>query len=209
VTRICTITFDDVAQQPGGGGGTQPPPPPGDDEQLPAPESGESVNVLPKSGTVKIKLRGSNRFVELKEGQQIPVGSTIDTTKGRVTLIAAGGQQADFYDGIFRISQGKGAKPLTTLRLVEKLSCGRRGQASTAAKRKKKRRLWGDGSGRFRTEGEYSSATVRGTRWLVQDSCTSTLTKVTRGRVAVRDFVKRKTVIVRAGKKYVAKRRGG
>jgi hypothetical protein len=204
VTRICTITFDDVAQQPGGGGGTQPPPPPGDDEQLPAPESGESVNVLPKSGTVKLKLRGSNRFVELKEGQQIPVGSTIDTTKGRVTLVAAGGQQADFYDGIFRISQGKGAKPLTTLTLVEAISCPKAGRAVVAAK-KKKRRLWGDGSGKFRTKGKHSAATVVGTRWLVEDRCASTLTRVVRGRVSVRDFAKKKTVIVRAGKKYVAR----
>ena len=90
--KTCTVTFNDVAQQQGGGGGTQPPPPPGGDEQLPQPRSGESVNVLPKSGTVKIKARGSNRFVELEKGQQIPVGSTVDTTKGRVTLIAAGGQ---------------------------------------------------------------------------------------------------------------------
>jgi hypothetical protein len=47
---------------------------------------------------------------------------------------------------------------------------------------------------------------VRGTKWLVQDSCAGTLTRVTKGAVTVRDLVKRKTVIVRAGKRYVAKR---
>ena len=88
---------------------------------------------------------------------------------------------------------------------MEKLSCPKRGKASAAAKRKKKRRLWGDGQGKFRTEGSYSSATVRGTKWLVQDRCTSTLTRVVRGRVSVRDFVKKKTVLVRAGKKYIAR----
>jgi ferric-dicitrate binding protein FerR (iron transport regulator) len=46
---------------------------------------------------------------------------------------------------------------------------------------------------------------VVGTRWLIEDRCTSTLTRVTRGRVSVRDFAKKKTVIVRAGKKYVAR----
>jgi hypothetical protein len=46
-----------------------------------------------------------------------------------------------------------------------------------------------------------------GTKWLVEDRCTSTLTRVTQGRVRVRDFVKRKTVTVRAGKKYVARAR--
>ena len=121
-----------------------------------------------------------------------------------MTLVAAGGQTATFYDGIFRIGQGKGAKPLTTLTLVEKLSCPKAGNAIAAAK-KKKRRLWGDGSGKFRTKGKHSAATVVGTKWLVEDRCTSTLTRVVRGRVSVRDFVKKKTVIVRAGKKYVAR----
>jgi hypothetical protein len=167
------------------------------------------VNALPKSGTVKIKLPGTSTFVVLAEGRQIPVGTIVDATKGRVTLVAAsnktgGTASADFYGGIFKLGQTKGSKPITTLKLVEKLSCAKRGKASAAAK-KKKRRLWGDGKGRFRTEGSYSSATVRGTRWLTEDRCDSTLTKVERGSVSVRDFVKKKTVIVRAGKKYVAK----
>jgi hypothetical protein len=124
-----------------------------------------------------------------------------------VTLEAAGGSQATFYDGLFRFGQGKGAKPLTTLTLIEKLSCPKKGgKASVAAKKKKKkRRLWGDGNGKFRTQGEFSSATVRGTRWLTEDGCDSTLTRVVKGSVSVRDFVKRKTVVVKAGKKYVAK----
>ena len=44
-----------------------------------------------------------------------------------------------------------------------------------------------------------------GTKWLVEDRCKSTLTRVVRGRVSVRDFVKKKTVIVRRGKKYIAR----
>jgi hypothetical protein len=190
----------------GGGGSQQPPPPPQDDQQeLPPPQAGKTVNALPAQGTVKIRLPGGERFVELDEGQQVPVGTVFDTLKGRVTLVAAGGQEATFYGGVFKIGQGSGAKPLTTLKLVEKLSCAKRGKASAAARKKKKRRLWGDGKGRFRTEGEFSSATVRGTKWLVEDRCTSTLTRVVKGSVSVRDKVKRKTVIVRAGKKYVAK----
>ena len=184
-----------------------PPPPPVDDDDLPPPVAGQSVNVLPKSGTVKVKLPGSKRFRTLAAGEQLPVGTIVDTRKGRITLFAAGGQTADFYGGVFKIGQGKGAKPLTTLTLVEKLSCAKPGKASAAAKKKRKRRLWGDGKGRFRTKGKYSAATVRGTKWLTEDRCDSTLTRVKQGRVAVRDFVKRKTVIVRAGKKYVAKRR--
>jgi hypothetical protein len=155
---------------------------------------------------VRVRLQGTSRFVELSEPQQLPVGTVVDTLRGRITLVAAGGQTATFYAGVFRIGQGKGARPLTTLTLVEKLTCPKAGRAVAAA-RKKKRRLWGDGSGRFRTKGKHSAATVVGTKWLVEDRCTATLTRVRRGRVSVRDFVKKRTVIVRAGKKYVAKAR--
>ena len=126
---------------------------------LPPPVIGKAVNALPKSGTVKIKLPGSSAFVVLTEGQQIPVGTIVDATKGRVTIVAAadkngGTATADFYDGIFKLGQTKGATPITTLKLVEKLSCGKSvKKASAAAKKKKKRHLWGDGKGKFRTDG--------------------------------------------------------
>ena len=87
----CDIgAYEYVPPAPQGGGGNQPPP----DDELPEPEAGETVNALPARGTVKIRLPGTNRFVELDEGQQIPVGTVVDTLKGRVTLVAAGGQQA-------------------------------------------------------------------------------------------------------------------
>ena len=186
---------------------SQPPQPPPEDQELPPPVVGKSVNALPARGTVKIKLPGTNRFIELDEGQQIPVGTVVDTRKGRVRLVAAsnrsgGTSTALFYDGLFKLGQSKGSKPITTLTLVEKLACGG-GKASTAAKKKKKRRLWGDGKGRFRTKGKHSAATVLGTKWMVEDRCDSTLTRVARGKVSVRDG--RKTVIVRKGKKYVAR----
>jgi CSLREA domain-containing protein len=203
-SRTCTVTADDV-----------PPPvaqPSVNAQQLPPPVAGKSVNALPKSGTVKVKLPGSVAYVNLEEAQQLPVGTVVDARKGHVTLVAAadnagGTATAEFWAGIFRLGQTKGATPTTVLTLVEKLSCPRAGRASVAAKGKKKRRLWGDGSGKFRTKGKHSAATVVGTRWLVEDKCRSTLTRVVRGRVSVRDFVKKKTVIVRAGKKYVARAR--
>ncbi len=65
--------------------------------------------------------------------------------------------------------------------------------------------LWGSGKGKFRTSGKYSSATVRGTIWLVQDRCEGTLTKVSRGTVQVADFQRNKTVSVTAGHSYLAR----
>jgi prealbumin domain-containing protein len=180
-----------------------------------APAVGRLVNATPKSGTVRIKLPNRKRFRRLTEGEQLPVGTIVDTLKGRITLYAAANRsggiaKADFYDGIFKIGQTKGKRPITTLTLVEKLTGCKtgKGKASAAAKKKKKkRRLWGNGKGRFRTKGKHSAATVVGTKWLVEDRCTSTLTKVARGRVSVRDFVKRKTVVVKKGKRYIARAR--
>ena len=135
------------------------------------------------------------------------MGSTVNTKKGAVELtsLSAPGappQTAVFSEGIFRISQRGN---VTELKLTEALApCPKRARA--AAKKPKTRKLWGKGRGRFRTAGIYSAATVRGTRWLTQDSCSGTLTRVTEGVVSVRDNVKGKTVIVRAGKSYTARR---
>jgi CSLREA domain-containing protein len=185
--------------------GGRPPEP-----QLPPPVPGETVNVSLSSGIVKIKLPGSDEFFELRDGQQVPVGSTLDTIKGSVNLVAAanetgGTAKAKFYKGVFRIGQTRGRKPLTTLTMTGKLSCGG-GKASAAAKKKKKRRLWGDGKGRFRTKGKHSAATVLGTKWLVEDRCNGTLTKVKRGKVSVRQFKPPRTIRLRAGQQYFAKR---
>jgi hypothetical protein len=111
-------------------------------------------------------------------------------------------EKAEFRAGIFRVTQSRG---ITDLKLTEKLSCSRR--ASTAQRKPKKRKLWGKGTGRFRTTGSYSAATIRGTEWLVQDTCNSTLTRVKVGVVTVRDKVKKRTIVLRKGKRYVARPR--
>ncbi len=72
------------------------------------------------------------------------------------------------------------------------------------ARRRTIRRLRGRGRGRFRTRGRYSAATVRGTDWTATDRCDGTLTSVRRGRVVVRDFRRKKNIVVRAGKSYLA-----
>jgi len=182
---------------------------------LPPPVAGKTVNVKLARGTVRLKLPGTKRFIKLTEDMQVPLGTIFDTTHGRVTLTSAADRNgrtahAWFYSGIFKVGQTRGARPITDLSLAgAKPSCGRRAgkRAAVAAKKKKKsRRLWGDGSGAFRTTGQLSAATVRGTKWVVIDRCDGTLTRVVRGVVAVRDFKRHKTVIVRAGKQYLARR---
>jgi hypothetical protein len=167
----------------------------------PTPVAGESVGAKPTSGTVLIKLPGSTKFVPL-DPSVIKNGAEVDTRNGTVEITRADGGSAKFSDGIFKLSQSAG---LTTLTLSEKLTgCKTAKKASAAATKPKTRKLWGDGKGKFRTRGQYSAATIRGTKWLVQDTCTTTLTRVTQGVVAVEDFAKKKTVLVKQGKRYTA-----
>jgi hypothetical protein len=82
---------------------------------------------------------------------------------------------------------------------------GARAAAAATGRRPPRRALWGrDDHGRFRTRGSNSVATVRGTAWYVEDRCDGTLTRVSKGSVSVRDLRRERTVIVNAGKSYLA-----
>ena len=184
----------------------------GQQQQSPVPVLGQTV-VAGKvgSGTVRVKGR-DGKFRTLGANEAIPLGSEVDATKGRVRLAAAapGGvvQTAEFYQGAFVVTQTGGRKPITQLALSTKLSCGKKGRkAQASAKKKKVRRLWGDGNGNFRTRGRNAAATVRGTKWLTEDRCDSTKISVRRGKVLVRDFLKRRNVLVKQGRSYVARKK--
>ena len=171
----------------------------------------KSVGVKLVSGRVGIRRPGSKQDVDLTGSDVIPLGSTIDAEHGALMLSSvpragAAPQTAKFYEGVFKVTQTGG---ITQLTLAQPLASCRRAKGASAAAKKKpsKRHLWGDGKGAFRTSGKYSSATVRGTKWLVQDSCAGTLTRVVRGSVKVRDNVRHKTITVAAGKSYLAKPR--
>ena len=82
-----------------------------------------------------------------------------------------------------------------------------RSRGGAAAARKRKRRLFSSVKGRFRTRGRNASATVRGTSWTMTDTCAGTLTVVKSGSVTVRDLVKRKTVKLKKGQRYMARSR--
>jgi len=166
----------------------------------PPPVENNSVDASPVAGSVLIKVNG--KFVPLSD-QLVTNGAEIDARKGKIEITTAAKEKAVFSDGIFKVSQSGG---LTTLTLTEKLDCSSK-RARAAAKKPKTRKLWGDGKGRFRTKGSYSAATIRGTRWLVQDTCTSTLTRVTQGVVSVQDFPRKRSITLRAGKRYTAKPR--
>jgi len=144
----------------------------------------------------------------------IPYNAIVDVTRGRLVLVADTGtltvNGAGGISAVFKLLRGTDRKkPVVELRLQggNFSVCPKRKTSSVGAAKTVIRQLWGDGKGKFRTKGEFSSATVRGTKWLVEDRCDGTLTRVKKGKVAVRDFVRKRTVIVRAGRQYLAKRR--
>ena len=144
----------------------------------------------------------------------MPVGTTIDATRGTLKLTNIKNstgklQTGSFWGGAFSFRQSRGKQGTTVLTLTAPMSCAksRLHTASTTAN-KRTRQLWGkDNNGRFVTRGRSAVATVRGTAWFTRDTCEGTLVSVTRGSVAVRDLVRKVTVIVRAGHKYLARLR--
>ncbi|MBA3262060.1 MAG: hypothetical protein H0T69_06270 [Thermoleophilaceae bacterium] len=192
---------------------------------LPAPQLGENVNVGVVDGTVLVGTRtgGTVRYVRLEEARQIAVGSFLDTKRGTVRLVGATGsgsktQAGNFFQGIFQVRQSrkKSAKGLTELRLgggnfgscrAKARGSGNSRIGARAARGKAIRSLRGEAKGKFRTRGRNASATVRGTSWGTIDRCDGTLTRVRSGRVAVRDFRRKRTIILRAGQTYLARAR--
>ena len=65
------------------------------------------MNVAPVSGAVRVKVPGADQFVPLSAPSQVPVGTQIDATRGRVEVTAAraGGitDTSQFYEGVFQI----------------------------------------------------------------------------------------------------------
>jgi hypothetical protein len=148
-------------------------------------------------------------------------GSTVDVTRGTLTLTAAkvgsiltngnGTEPAKFK--LNKIAQRVRRKRVLSaeLALVNgdfQAACGSGGDARASQKSSKVvRSLWANGKGRFRTKGRYSVATIRGTKWQTTDQCDGTLTTVAEGSVVVRDVPRKRNVIVRAGRTYLAQAR--
>jgi hypothetical protein len=188
----------------------------------PAPKVGRTVVAAPAYGRVRVKAPGATHFTPLPVAARVPVGSVVDATDGHVTLTTAVDQSGTakagtFWGARFLVRQSR-ATGITTilLRGGDFSACHRTAGTSaapvaTAARKRRRviRSLWGsDHHGRFRTHGANSVATVRGTRWLTQDRCDGTLTRVREGVVAVRDLRRHRTTLVRAGHSYLARVRG-
>jgi hypothetical protein len=169
------------------------------------------ANASRVSGVVKVRVPGSRRFVVLQGGRLIPIGSIIDARNGRVHIVSADGntgktREADFFEGLFKLRQGKKTGGYTDAKLVGPLACGSARAGATVSKRRRGRHVWGSGKGRHSSTGKNSSGSVRGTEWLVWDRCDgSTWTFAKSGKVLVRDFRTGRKVLLRKGQHYVAR----
>jgi hypothetical protein len=190
---------------------------------LPPPHFGQTLDIGLVSGTVIVTPPGKKPFKLGVQDQNIPIGSLLDTTHGRVDLRAAPPpgsatgtarpakvEDAEFYKGEFTARQPAGAIVTQIL-----LAGGNRSVCSATAEQAARRalphrvlRLLGaSGHGKFQTRGRYAAATVRGTIWTTTDYCDGTLVSVQRGVVSVQDFVRHKTITVTTGHSYFAKAR--
>ena len=180
------------------------------------PEFAELVVAEAQQGTIRFKPPGARRWRRLTSDAELPVGATVDSRRGSIAITSAGRagglQTGRFSGGVFSLHQLRRARGRVDLRLRGGDFSGckrpaRRGTSAGASAITRVRRLWGrDRGGRYRTYGRHSHATVRGTRWLTEDRCLGTYTRVTQGSVVVRDSARRRSVVVRAGRSYFARR---
>jgi hypothetical protein len=186
---------------------------------LRAPETGRFELVRPGARSLRYRVRGLRRFGVLGGTGIVPNHSEIDG-KGRGLSMTV--ERADRHEtvtvsgGNFIVSLASAANPSTDMRLSGGPACkasarSRAGQSSRAPAARlaasARRFLNARGHGRFRTRGRYAAASVRGTSWDTIDSCAATVVVVRRGVVAVKDLVRKRVVLVRAGHSYTARRR--
>ncbi|HXD66642.1 MAG TPA: hypothetical protein VNV17_18605 [Solirubrobacteraceae bacterium] len=209
----------------------------GDARHLPAsvptsfattPVAGKAANAAVVSGTVLIELPSAHSFSPLFRGRAspvpgvvspikgatvaVPMGSTVDTTKGTLHLASAASysapksgppmlQNATLSASIFTIEQmtakqarahlkhGRrlfGIPPMNLhLRTPHGATARARCHRTGSPGKGTVRAISGTAKGVFRTIGANSITTVENATWIVSDRCDGTLTEVGRGKATV------------------------
>jgi len=199
------------------------------------PIAGERVVVKVLSGDVFVKLPASRTFkqvplsgfVPLKGQAALPIGTIVDTRKGRLSMqstvdgrrIGAGGrtQTAILSAGIFQIRQrraalGSTARISTDLALQSapgaEASCVQTG-SSGPIKGRGRNTVRGltaaTEKGLFRIVGAAGISTATDATWATKDRCDGTRTDVGKGTVTVLNRSTDETTTVKAGRSYLVK----
>jgi thrombospondin type 3 repeat protein len=199
-----------------------------------APVTGERVVVRVLSGEVFVKLPAARTFkqalsgfVPLKGQASLPIGTVVDTRKGRLAMtstvdgrrIGSGGrtQSAILSAGIFQIQQrkaalGSRAKVSTDMVLQSapgaEASCVKTG-ASGPIKGRGRNTVRGltatTAKGLYRIVGAAGISTATDATWATADRCDGTRTDVGKGSVAVVARASGKTKTIKAGRSYLVK----
>lgn len=161
------------------------------------------VSVTPPEGTIATPLVSDAR---------IPMGATVNTVEGAVQLQASSVQKATVSQGAFLLgsSSGPSGARIVTLRLrgAHRKACPRApAQAARLPDYPWRLRVRSHGHVGMRT-GDIK-ASSRGTDWLTVETCRGTLTRVRQGVVSVVDLARHRTIRVRAGHEYFARRVSG
>lgn len=184
------------------------------------PSLGKTLGAAAVSGTVTA-TSPSGAPLDLGAAKIVPTGTVIDARTGTVELKTAldrdGATQTGYFWGSqFEVRQSATARGMVQLVLRggdfsrckanQKATARAAGAKRKSSKKQPARSLWGsDDRGRFQTRGRGSVATVRGTRWLTQDTCAGTLTRVVAGAVAVRNLRTGRTTVVTRGHQHLAR----
>jgi hypothetical protein len=168
------------------------------------------------SDGVGLGLPAMHRLVPLRYSILLASGfrrrpaPTLDATNCPVRVTAPRGQgttaSAVASGGAVTVEESSGRLVTTTL-TVKPPTCAARGQGAAVLADEPRFRFNTRGRrGRWRVRGQYSDGASVGTDWTTVEGCSSTTTIVRRGRVQVYDRIKRRTITVRAGERYVARR---
>lgn len=175
------------------------------------------VLVLERPATAEAAA-SSIGFIEVRSPRNVPMGSIIDTTAGTAKLITATvdrkTQHGRFAGADFTVRQRAGDRGAVNIDMrssrADLKKCARNARAARRAgthlSKKFLARLRAEVKGAFRTTGNQSAASAHGTAWEMTESCAGTLTRVLSDAVEVRDFRLGRTLRVRAGHSYFAKR---
>ena len=182
------------------------------------------------SGTVYVKLPARSAglkqqlpgFVPLKGVAALPVGTVVDARRGTIGLETAADSRAAtdplrrlsrsrVSAAIFQIRQAMQRRPsLRTRAVATQLVLATPPAADVGCRRQPPakgivRSLRATAKGLVRVSAGGSFGVGRDATWRTIDRCGSTTTYVTRGLVRVFDKERRRTVTVRAGRRYIVK----
>ncbi|MDA0169550.1 thrombospondin type 3 repeat-containing protein [Solirubrobacter taibaiensis] len=196
------------------------------------PKPGETSVVKVVSGEVFVKLPvrtalgfdglraplQTTSFVPLKGVASIPLGATVDTTRGEVAIDSAANsysaadrrakrQSARIRAAIFLLKQKRAKAKSSSIPTDVSLLSPPRAEARCVGAPPKGtvvRSISMVVKGYYRTVGGASTSTARSATFNTVDRCDGTLTQVGKGRVTVA-VAKKKTVTVKAGQAFLVK----